>query len=124
MITGGGGGNLETAGPIKPYFQNNVKHGHHYVLVAINGRTLEFKAFDMEGRLFDYMKIDKSTAPVVDVSAETAAKQRHPSASPKFGFRISAGFWHTFSGTRSRCRKRRRGTFEKDWRKSATGCVI
>jgi hypothetical protein len=62
MVTGGGGGGLETAGPIKPYFQNNVKHGHHYCLVGINGRTLEFKAFDMEGRMFDYLKIDKSVA--------------------------------------------------------------
>jgi hypothetical protein len=62
MITGGAGGQLETAGPIKPWFQNNVKHGHHYCLIAVNGRTLEFKAFDMSGRLFDYMKIDKRTA--------------------------------------------------------------
>lgn len=61
MITGGGGGGLETAGPIRPYFQNNVKHGHHYCLVAINGKTLEFKAFDMEGRMFDYMKLDKNS---------------------------------------------------------------
>ena len=59
MVTGGGGGGLEVAGPIKPFFQNNVKHGHHYCLVAVNGRTLEFKAIDQEGRLFDYMKIDK-----------------------------------------------------------------
>lgn len=59
LVTGGGGGGLEVAGPIKPYFQNNVKHGHHYCLVGVNGRTLEFKAFDQEGRLFDYLKIDK-----------------------------------------------------------------
>jgi hypothetical protein len=59
MITGGAGGNLETAGPIKPWFQNNVKHGHHYCLVTVNGRRLEFKAFDMEGRAFDFMTIDK-----------------------------------------------------------------
>lgn len=60
LVTGGGGGGLETAGPIKPYFQNNVKHGHHYCLVGVNGRTLEFKAFDFEGRLFDTLKIEKS----------------------------------------------------------------
>lgn len=59
MITGGGGGGLETPGPIRPWFQNNVKHGHHYSMVHINGGTLEFKAFDLEGRLFDYMKIEK-----------------------------------------------------------------
>lgn len=59
MITGGAGGQLETAGPIKPWFQNNVKHGHHYCLAAINGGTLEFKAFDMEGRLFDTLTIEK-----------------------------------------------------------------
>jgi len=74
MITGGAGGNLETAGPIKPYFQNNVKHGHHYCLVGINGRTLEFKAFDLEGRLFDYMKIDKSAAAPAPSPNETASK--------------------------------------------------
>jgi predicted phosphodiesterase len=59
MITGGGGGNLETPGPIKPVFQNNVRHGHHYTLVAINGGTLELKAFDIEGRLFDTLTITK-----------------------------------------------------------------
>jgi hypothetical protein len=72
MVTGGGGGNLETAGPIKPYFQNNVKHGHHYCLVGINGRTLEFKAFDLEGRLFDYMKIDKSM-PEIEIDTKATA---------------------------------------------------
>lgn len=59
MITGGGGGDLETAGPFKPYFQNNVRRGHHYCMVAINGNVLEFKAYDLENRLFDYMKIEK-----------------------------------------------------------------
>jgi 3',5'-cyclic AMP phosphodiesterase CpdA len=59
LVTGGGGGGLETAGPIKPYFQNTVKHGHHYCRVGVNGRTLEFKAFDFEGRLFDTLSIEK-----------------------------------------------------------------
>ena len=47
MITGGGGGSLETPGPIRPWFQNHVRRGHHYCLVAVNGRTLEMKAFDL-----------------------------------------------------------------------------
>ena len=63
MITGGGGGSLETAGPFKPDFQNNVRRGHHYCMVSINRGTLEFKAFDIENRLFDYLKLEKKLGP-------------------------------------------------------------
>lgn len=59
MITGGGGGGLETPGPYKPAWQNNVKRGHHYCMVAINGKTIEIKAFDLDGRLFDFVKLSK-----------------------------------------------------------------
>ena len=62
MITGGGGGGLETAGPYRPHFQNNVRRGHHYCMVAINGGTLEFKAFDLENRLFDTLTIEKQVS--------------------------------------------------------------
>ena len=59
MVTGGGGGGLELAGPIRPFFQNTVKRGHHFCYVAVNGKTLEMKAYDLEGRLFDTLKIEK-----------------------------------------------------------------
>lgn len=59
MVTGGGGGGLETPGPIRPYFQNTVKHGHHFCFVAVNGKTLEMKAYDLDGKLFDMLKIEK-----------------------------------------------------------------
>lgn len=59
MITGGGGGGLEQAGPIRPPFQNNVRRGHHFVFVAVNGRTLELKSYDLEGRLFDTTTLQK-----------------------------------------------------------------
>jgi acid phosphatase type 7 len=59
MITGGGGGSLETPGPIRPYFQNLVQRGHHACMVAINGKTLEMRAYDLEGRLFDHLTIRK-----------------------------------------------------------------
>lgn len=59
MITGGGGGGLETPGPIRPFFQNTVKRGHHFCYVAVNGNTLELKSYDLEGRLFDTTTIQK-----------------------------------------------------------------
>ncbi|MCK5944571.1 MAG: metallophosphoesterase family protein [Planctomycetes bacterium] len=59
MVTGGGGGGLETPGPIRPFFQNTVKRGHHFCYVAVNGKTLELKAYDLEGRLFDTLSIQK-----------------------------------------------------------------
>lgn len=73
VVTGGGGGSLETPGPIRPYFQNNVRHGfHHYAMVAINGGTLEFKAFDLDDRLFDTLKIEKKSKVVPHSESETA----------------------------------------------------
>ncbi|MFN9184090.1 MAG: metallophosphoesterase, partial [Planctomycetota bacterium] len=59
MITGGGGGGLETAGPYRPFFQNNVRRGHHYVMVHINGKTLELRSYTLDDRLFDTTKITK-----------------------------------------------------------------
>ena len=44
---------------MRPPFQNNVRHGHHYCMVAVNGRTLEFKAFGLDGELFDLTRIEK-----------------------------------------------------------------
>ena len=41
------------------FFQNNVRRGHHYVMVHINGGTLEMKVFTLDDRLFDYHKINK-----------------------------------------------------------------
>ena len=62
MIAGGGGGGLEQAGPIRPPFQNNVRRSHHFVFAAVNGRTLELKSFDLDGRLFDTVTIRKRQA--------------------------------------------------------------
>jgi len=59
MITGGGGGGLETPGPVRPFFQNNVRYGHHYVMVYINGGNLEMKSFTLDGKLFDYHQVLK-----------------------------------------------------------------
>jgi len=59
MITGGGGGNLETPGPFRPFFQNHVRRGHHYVMVHINGGTLELRAYSLDDNLFDHLTIRK-----------------------------------------------------------------
>ncbi len=59
MITGGGGGGLETPGPYRPFFQNNVRRGHHYTMVAINGTQLELKAYTLQNELFDSVQIEK-----------------------------------------------------------------
>ena len=59
MITGGGGGGLETPAPTRPFFQNNVRRGHHYVMVHVNGGTLELKSYTLNDRLFDELQIKK-----------------------------------------------------------------
>jgi hypothetical protein len=59
VVTGGGGGGLETPGPIRPWFQHTARRGHHFVIVAVNGGILDMKAYDQEGRLFDVMRIEK-----------------------------------------------------------------
>jgi hypothetical protein len=59
VVCGGGGGGLETHGPTRPEFSNRIRHGHHYCVVSINGKTFEMSAFDIEGRMFDNLKIEK-----------------------------------------------------------------
>lgn len=59
MVTGGGGGNLETPGPYRPFFQNNVHRGHHYVMVHVHGKTLELRSYTLENQLFDTVTIEK-----------------------------------------------------------------
>jgi len=61
MITGGGGGSLETPGPFRSFFENVVARGHHYVMVHLNGKMLELRAYDLEGRVFDSVNWTKST---------------------------------------------------------------
>jgi hypothetical protein len=59
MKTGGGGGSLENPGPVRPWFQNNVRREHHFCMVAINGKKLELRSFNLEGELFDTLAIEK-----------------------------------------------------------------
>jgi 3',5'-cyclic AMP phosphodiesterase CpdA len=59
MITGGGGGDLETPGPYRPFFQNHVHRSHHYVMVHIQGKTLELRSYNLENQLFDTVTLHK-----------------------------------------------------------------
>jgi hypothetical protein len=59
MVMGGGGGGLESASPTRPWFTQRVYRGHHIGQIMISGKTLQFQAFDLEGRLFDTMDITK-----------------------------------------------------------------
>ena len=60
MVTGGGGGGLENPGPFRTAFSNVVHRDHHYSMVHVNGKTIEVRVYDIEGRLFDTFTIQQT----------------------------------------------------------------
>lgn len=59
IVSGGGGGGLEQAGPQRSWFTIHVQRGHHYCFATVHDRTIQFKAYDLEGRLFDTFELTK-----------------------------------------------------------------
>lgn len=59
VTSGGGGGRLENFAPTPAWFKRQLRVDYHFCLVNIQGGTLEFKAFDQEGRLFDSFEMEK-----------------------------------------------------------------
>lgn len=59
IVCGGGGGGLETPAPTRPWFSNTIRYGHHFCMVSLTETSLEFKAYDVEGRLFDTFVLKK-----------------------------------------------------------------
>jgi predicted phosphodiesterase len=59
IVSGGGGGGLEQAAPQRSWFSLHVMRGHHYCVAAVHDRTIQFKAYDLEGRLFDTFELTK-----------------------------------------------------------------
>jgi acid phosphatase type 7 len=53
ITSGGGGGGLEDFAPTPTWFKAECRVDFHYCYVTVQGETLNFKAFDQEGRLFD-----------------------------------------------------------------------
>lgn len=56
---GGGGGNLEDFAPSRAWFSAKTYRGHHYFTVNLFENTLNLKMYDSEGRLKDYLDIEK-----------------------------------------------------------------
>lgn len=56
---GGGGGNLEDFAPSRAWFSAKTYRGHHYFIVTVAGNELNFKMYDMEGSLKDYLDLKK-----------------------------------------------------------------
>ncbi|MDJ0975052.1 MAG: metallophosphoesterase family protein [Planctomycetota bacterium] len=57
--TGGGGGYLERVSPNRSWFTAKLRRAHHYCLVSVYGDTLDLKAYDIDGRLFDHVARSK-----------------------------------------------------------------
>lgn len=60
IVSGGGGGGLEQAAPQRSWFTLHVARGHHYCFASVHDRTIQFKAYDLNGRLFDTFELTKS----------------------------------------------------------------
>lgn len=70
ITSGGGGGHLEHPAPQRTWFSLHVQRAFHYCQAAIHDRTIVFKAFDIEGRMFDSFELKK---PTPATSSEHAA---------------------------------------------------
>jgi len=56
---GGGGGNLEDFAPARAWFSAKTYRGHHYATITIHSNQLSYKVFDTEGRMKDFLDIEK-----------------------------------------------------------------
>ena len=51
---------MEQAGPQRSWFTLHVQRGHHYAFATVHDRTIQFKAYDIEGRLFDTFELTRT----------------------------------------------------------------
>jgi len=57
--TGGGGAELEEFAPTRSWFTAKVKADWEYCMVTIAGGYLRMTAYDIDGRMFDYLELRK-----------------------------------------------------------------
>jgi predicted phosphodiesterase len=57
--TGGGGAPLEEFAPTRSWFTAKVLSNYQYCLVTVHGGTLRVMAYDINGRLYDYLELNK-----------------------------------------------------------------
>lgn len=60
LTSGGGGGGLEQAAPQRTWFSLHFQSVFHYCYAAISERTIVFKAYDIDGKLFDTFELTKA----------------------------------------------------------------
>lgn len=59
VTSGGGGGHLEQAAPQRSWFSLHFQRAFHTCHAAVHDRTIVFKAYDIDGRLFDTFELTK-----------------------------------------------------------------
>jgi hypothetical protein len=59
LTSGGGGGRLEEFEPTPAFFKNQGRVNYHYCYVTVSGGLMEWRAFDLEDRLFDQFALRK-----------------------------------------------------------------
>ena len=59
--SGGAGGGLEDFAPTRNWFTAELQTGHHYCTFSIFDKTINFKAIDHEGRVFDSFQMTKES---------------------------------------------------------------